>query len=130
MHWGLRLKKLRESRRMTQGALALASGVKQQMISKLETGKADATGDLVALAKALGVTAEYLQTGDQPAGPVDEDAALPVCQTGLNPRHQALIGLFDGLTDSQQEEVIRDLQAKKSLNDALLDQLLARRKAS
>ena len=130
MHWGLRLKKLRESRRMTQGALALASGVKQQMISKLETGKADATGDLVALAKALGVTAEYLQTGDQPAGHVDEDAALPVCQTGLTPRHQALIGLFDGLTDSQQEEVIRDLQAKKSLNDALLDQLLARRKAS
>lgn len=57
---------------MTQADLAAAAGVKQQMISKLETGKAGYTGDIVAIANALGVSAEYLQTGmDQPHEPTE-----------------------------------------------------------
>jgi len=47
----------------------------------------------------------------------------------LNPRQQALLGLFDGLTESQQEEEIRRLQAQKQQNDELLNELLKRRSA-
>jgi len=57
------------------------------------------------------------------------DGATVASPSILDPRHQVLIGLFDGLTEAQQEDVIRDLQAKKSLNDELLTQLLARRQA-
>lgn len=48
---------------MTQKDLSLACGVTQQMISKIEKGNADSTGDIVAIATALGVTAEWLLTG-------------------------------------------------------------------
>ena len=50
--------------------------------------------------------------------------------TVLTPRERALLGYFSGLTEAQQDEVIRELQEKKQLNEELLAQLLARRKAS
>jgi transcriptional regulator with XRE-family HTH domain len=51
---------------MTQRQLAEASGVKQQMISKLEVGRASETSDIVSLAKALGVRSEWLHSGEKP----------------------------------------------------------------
>lgn len=58
-----RLKQARFQAEMTQAALALASGVRQQMISKLESGKSNNTAKAVELALALGVTPEWLATG-------------------------------------------------------------------
>lgn len=48
---------------MTQAVLAQKSGVKQSVISDLETGNARNTGFVVELATALGVTAEELKKG-------------------------------------------------------------------
>lgn len=45
----------------------------------------------------------------------------------LTPRQQALLGLFEGLTDSQQDALIRELQEKKQQNDELLTELLKRK---
>lgn len=45
----------------------------------------------------------------------------------------ALLDLFDALTPRQKEEIIRELEEKKQINDQLLKELLAReseRKAS
>lgn len=61
---GQRLKFARIERGLTQVQLALASGVKQSDISKLERGDSTATTGLVKLAKALGCSAEWLDTGD------------------------------------------------------------------
>lgn len=60
---GENLKAIRKAKKMTQKELALKSGVKQSVISDLETGNAKSTGSILELANALGVTAEELKKG-------------------------------------------------------------------
>ncbi|MFC2994700.1 LexA family protein [Acinetobacter sichuanensis] len=60
---GENLKSIRKAKKMTQKDLAQKSGVKQSVISDLETGNAKNTGSLLELANALGVTAEELKKG-------------------------------------------------------------------
>ncbi|NWK74088.1 helix-turn-helix domain-containing protein [Acinetobacter sp. SwsAc6] len=63
---GENLKKIRKAKKMTQKELAQKSGVKQSVISDLETGNAKSTGSILELANALGVTAEELKKGIAP----------------------------------------------------------------
>ncbi len=60
---GENLKKIRKAKKMTQKEVAQRSGVKQSVISDLETGTAKSTGSILELASALGVTAEELKKG-------------------------------------------------------------------
>ena len=60
---GDNLKSIRKAKKMTQKELAQKSGVKQSVISDLETGNAKSTGSILELASALGVTAEELKRG-------------------------------------------------------------------
>ncbi|MDO7535040.1 S24 family peptidase [Acinetobacter pittii] len=60
---GENLKKIRKAKKMTQKELAQKSGVKQSVISDLETGNAKSTGSIIELANALGITAEELRKG-------------------------------------------------------------------
>ena len=60
---GENLKAIRKAKKMTQKELAQKSGVKQSVISDLETGNAKSTGSILELANALGVTAEELKKG-------------------------------------------------------------------
>ena len=60
---GENLRKIRKAKKMTQAVLSQKSGVKQSVISDLETGNARNTGFVVELATALGVTAEELKKG-------------------------------------------------------------------
>lgn len=60
---GENLKKIRKAKKMTQKELAQKSGVKQSVISDLETGNAKSTGSILELSNALGVTAEELRKG-------------------------------------------------------------------
>lgn len=60
---GENLKKIRKAKKMTQKELAQKSGVKQSVISDLETGNAKSTGSILELANALSVTAEELKRG-------------------------------------------------------------------
>jgi SOS-response transcriptional repressor LexA len=60
---GENLKQIRKAKKMTQIQLAKKSGVKQSVISDLETGNAKSTGFILELANALGVTAEELKKG-------------------------------------------------------------------
>ena len=60
---GENLKAIRKAQKMTQKELAMKSGVKQSVISDLETGNAKSTGSILELATALGVTAEELKKG-------------------------------------------------------------------
>ena len=59
-----RLKFARKKRLMTQDQLSERSGVKQSDISKLERGDSQKTTGLVALARALTVDVDWLDTGD------------------------------------------------------------------
>ena len=60
---GENLRKIRKAKKMTQAVLSQKSGVKQSVISDLETGNDRNTGFVVELATALGVTAEELKKG-------------------------------------------------------------------
>lgn len=60
---GENLKAIRKAKKMTQKTLSQKSGVKQSVISDLETGNAKSTGSILELASALGVTAEELKKG-------------------------------------------------------------------
>ena len=62
MHIGERIKRERDKRRYTQAELAERAGVKQSLISRLESGlRTNPGADVVkGLAKALGCTADYL----------------------------------------------------------------------
>lgn len=61
---GKRLRHARKERDLTQDQLEAASGVRQSDISKLERGESNTTTGLVKLAKALGCSAEWLDTGN------------------------------------------------------------------
>ena len=45
----------------------------------------------------------------------------------ITPRQKAILDLFNALTESQQEEIFRELQEKKLLNNSLLNELLKRK---
>ncbi|MDE3320717.1 LexA family protein [Acinetobacter nosocomialis] len=73
---GENLKTIRKAKKMTQKELAQKSGVKQSVISDLETGNAKSTGSIIELANALGVTAEELRKGI--IGDIDASNVAPV----------------------------------------------------
>lgn len=58
-----RLRDARRAKGMTQPQLAQASGVAQNTISDLETGKSQGSTSLAEIADALGVNATWLSTG-------------------------------------------------------------------
>ena len=61
MRLGRQIKSLRQEKGWSQQDLADESGVCQQMISKLETGRAHQTSDIVKLAYALEVSPLFLE---------------------------------------------------------------------
>ena len=60
---GTRVREAREALGWKQDELANASGVSQQAITKIESGTTKRPTCINALAKALGVSVDYLETG-------------------------------------------------------------------
>lgn len=122
MALGQNIKRLREAQGLTQDELAVKAGgkVTQGIIAALEKRDSKASQYAANIAAALGVSVDALLTGE---GQPPERSAVPA----LNPKQQALLGLFDGLTQRQQEDLIRELQEKKQQNEELLTELLKRR---
>jgi phage repressor protein C with HTH and peptisase S24 domain len=58
-----RIRQCREALGISQGELAKRVGIKQQSIGDLESGKTRGTKHLLGIAKALGQTPEWLETG-------------------------------------------------------------------
>ena len=112
---------------------------------------------LIALAAAGNVNVAWLATGEGPMRPdganehfqVNESpsayAAVSVevdnprdrapskapaetdLERRLTPRQRAFLGYLDGLTETQQQEVMRELQETKRLNDELFEELLTKK---
>lgn len=66
MDFSERLRVARNHAKLTQVKLGQLSGVTQQTINKLETGKSKSTSAVVAMATACGVRAEWLSREDGP----------------------------------------------------------------
>jgi SOS-response transcriptional repressor LexA len=65
MSLAIRLKQAREKKKLSQEALASRVGIKQQAVQRIEVGKVKSTGYVVQLARALGVTPDWLALGDE-----------------------------------------------------------------
>lgn len=63
--FGERVRESRKKLKLTQKQLAKASGMAQATLSDIERGKNEGSRDVVALAKALKVSAEWLINGEQ-----------------------------------------------------------------
>ena len=135
MSLGRRIKETREAKGLSQADLAERAGVSQQMISKLERGKAARSGDLVSIAAALDVSAEFLFSGTGPrTAPEPTPPQQVACEPGpyhvapqMTPQEQVLVEYFRALTERQRADVIRDLQATKQGNEEILNELPRRR---
>lgn len=68
--FGDRMRSVRRAKGMTQAELAKVVGVTQQLISLLERNACDSSGEAVSMAKALGVSPDWLSTGEGPQIPV------------------------------------------------------------
>lgn len=80
--------------------------------------------NLLTTANLLGVNPEWLATG---RGQMRSGEAREAPAPELDPREQAMLGLFQGLTQRQQDEMLRNLEKKKQTNDELLNELLKRK---
>lgn len=66
MNLGTRIREQRKAKGWSQAKLAEESGISQQMLSKLERGKAFGTTEIVDLARALQVSPQWLESGEEP----------------------------------------------------------------
>lgn len=98
MKIGRRVRKTREALELTQKELADAVKVTPQHISRLELDRAAPSLDMLArLGQALGVSTDYLLTG-QDRAPYDIDGAIRA-QSGLSPlAKRSLIQLIGELS--------------------------------
>jgi transcriptional regulator with XRE-family HTH domain len=87
------LRQWRKYRELTQEELAAQAGISQGMVSLLETGKSDYTGELLeTIAKTLGCTPADLLTRD----PLDMEAPWSI---------------WDSMPPEQRRQAIRILRA-------------------
>lgn len=104
-----RLRIARKRAVLTQAQLAEKSGVKQQMISKLETGRSQETADIVPLAIAMQVRPEWLSTGKEPmtehsfVGNSDQNEFLDAFFNQLK-------NVLQGATHTQLDQCLRHFQ--------------------
>lgn len=99
--FGARLKVLRKQRNWAQKELAALVGIRFQQLNKYESGLNIPPAEmLVKLADALGVTVDYLLTGN----PVED---TPLASSRLFRRFQVL----EALTPEDQETVIKVIDA-------------------
>ncbi len=64
MQFGIRIKQIREIRKISQGFLAQQVGLTQATISRIESGIPEATASLLDMARVLKVDPFWLQTGE------------------------------------------------------------------
>ena len=90
-----RLKEARSRRKWNQAQLALAAGVSPGTIGNIESGTRQAKGSLPQIAKALGVSHDWLANGEGEM--LDNPARVQSEDTGPSSQAALLAMLFDKL---------------------------------
>lgn len=119
-----RVKTAREAAGLTMTELARRLNVSKQVVWAWENGgiKDPKLVHALALRDALCVSIDWLVYGK---GEMHEKNPFPT----LTERQKNLLILFDALPESEQKEFFQSLQDKKSYFDAIIKELLAKRKS-
>jgi transcriptional regulator with XRE-family HTH domain len=119
---GNRIKQIRTRLGLKQQALGALAGVSKSAVSQWEREITTPDGDsLLSLHKKKGINPDWVLYGTGEMFVVRGNASDAL--TVLTPRQKALLGYFSGLTDAQQDDVLRELQDKERLNQEILEQL-------
>lgn len=105
-----RLKRLREAKKLSQTGLAALSGVGQSAIGNIEADIRGYGSSVVAIARALGTTPEYLQLKTNNHGQLETGAAQE-----MSPDARTVASIFDWLSDSQHREEVRVIMTQAVL---------------
>jgi transcriptional regulator with XRE-family HTH domain len=132
MKFGERLKKAREFAKLSQGELAQLAGISQKTISKIELGKQHRSTQMVALAAACNVRAEWLSNGHGPMELSSNPSSMydPTAGTAgmlLSTEALALARMWDEATDSVKATVRHVLVTESALREALNQKTVAPR---
>jgi len=113
-----RLSRARQAAGLTQAQLAKASGVTQQMISKLETGQSAETTGIVSLARALGKSPDWLESGigQEDAPQLPNMVQFAVAITHASPRQIQQILDILGLNHQAVDAMITHRDNSGSIN--------------
>jgi transcriptional regulator with XRE-family HTH domain len=126
--WNDRLEDARIRRNVAPVDLARLVGVSGATMSGWRNNKIRqlSAEHAFAVCEALKVRMAWLLhgKGEMDADTVQEEPTPYI----LDPQHAALIGYFDGLTPTQQRDLMQSLSETQQRNDELLADLLARRK--
>jgi transcriptional regulator with XRE-family HTH domain len=95
---GQRVRAVRLEKKLSQAKLGKAVGVSQQAIGQLETGDTRETALIAKIAKELGVSAYWLDTGLGPREDVQEDA--------LNDDAAELVQIYEDL-DGERRRMLK-----------------------
>lgn len=114
-----RTKAAREALGLNQVELANSAGVAAGTIGNLEAGTRKNPRELLAIAAALKVNAEWLKSGK---GPRDAGAATESSPKAPAGAHAELLAFFDELPPLEQAAVLRDVhdRAARVLGDRIL----------
>lgn len=82
---------------MSRAQLASSSHVGYSTIAAIENNDVRSTTKINQLAKALGVTVDWLATGDEPGYGGVAESAPPYGQPSLSPDEKAILDLWRGL---------------------------------
>lgn len=126
--WNDRLEAARARRNIQPADLARLIGVSGATMSDWRSGqiKKLSAEHAFSLCEVLKIRMAWLlhNKGDMDDASIQDEPA----QYHQDPKHAALIGYFDGLTPTQQRELMQSLSETQQRNDELLAELLARRK--
>jgi len=104
----LRLRNLRQARKLTQSDVARAVGVDRSHLSKIETG-VDIPGRsaLTGLAAFFGVSLDWLLTGEESAGAAGRDR--------LTEEERVLLSCWRALPRAEAEPLLAMLRARAAI---------------
>jgi SOS-response transcriptional repressor LexA len=89
-----RVREARKELGLTQIQLAAAAGLSQTTISDIERGRNDSSADIVSLARAIGVRAEWLADGRGPRKDSDSPALDEPSNVSPGPERRARVPLI------------------------------------
>lgn len=128
-----RIKKARERVGLTQVDLALAVGVKQQSIQKIEAGKTKQPRNLEQLAKVLQVRAAWLLSGEAPMSydDMEDDSGEYYAESAYSgsAAHPSMriIPVINHVQAGYAREVVDDYAAGTGFDELALDPATAKR---